>query len=211
MLNSQPSVLFANLFTLIIAFTLHEFAHAWTADYFGDDTPRLQGRLTLNPLVHLDLVGSLMLLFAGFGWARPVMVNPYFLRQRSPHAPMLVALAGPVSNFLMAIIAAIPFRLGLLQVENPNSSMFPTLNYLWTQFIWLNLILMLFNLLPIAPLDGDKIFSHFLPSTVADWFETIRPYGSVILILLMFTGGGFVLRYLVSEPANFLFWSLVGR
>lgn len=210
MLDLQPSVLFAHLFTLVIAFTLHEFAHAWTADYFGDDTPRLQGRLTLNPLAHLDPIGSLLLIFAGFGWARPVMVDPYRLRRRSPHAMMLVALAGPVSNLLMAIVAAIPFRLGLLQVETASSGMIPTINYLWTEFIWLNLILMLFNLLPIAPLDGDKIFAHFLPPAVADWFETMRPYGPVVLMLLMFAGGN-IFGYIIGQPANFLFRTLVGQ
>ncbi|GAB4497016.1 MAG: site-2 protease family protein [Anaerolineales bacterium] len=210
MLNAEPSIIFANLFTLVIAFTLHEFAHAWTADYFGDDTPRLQGRLTLNPLAHLDPIGSLLLIFAGFGWARPVMVDPYRLRRRSPHAMMLVALAGPVSNLLMAIVAAIPFRLGWLQVENANSGMIPTINFLWSQFIFLNLLLMLFNLLPIAPLDGDKIFAHFLPPTVADWFETIRPYGPVVLMLLMFAGGGFVFNYILYPPLGFLFRLLVG-
>lgn len=211
MLDLQTSVLFAHLFTLVIAFTLHEFAHAWTADYFGDDTPRLQGRLTFNPLAHLDPLGSLLLIFVGFGWARPVMINPYVLARRNPNAPMLVALAGPVSNLLMAIAAAIPFRLGLLQVESATNGMIPSLNYLWTEFIRLNLILMLFNLLPIAPLDGDKIFSHFLPPTVANWFETIRPYGPIVLMLLMWAGGGPVLGVIIGQPANLLFWMLVGQ
>ena len=102
---------------LITAFSVHEFAHAWTANYFGDDTPRMNGRLTLNPLAHLDPIGSLMLIFAGFGWAKPVPVSLYALERRSPAAPMWVALAGPLSNFLMALLAAIPFRLGLIKVN----------------------------------------------------------------------------------------------
>src|SRR3990170_5641596 len=102
--------LIARIFVLVTAFTVHEFAHAWTAVQFGDDTPRANGRLTLNPLSHLDPIGSLMLLVVGFGWAKPVQVNPFALQRRSSAAMMLVSLAGPLSNFLMAVLAAIPFR-----------------------------------------------------------------------------------------------------
>src|SRR3990172_6184271 len=106
--------LIARIFVLLVAFSVHEFAHAWSADMFGDETPRMNGRLTLNPLVHLDPMGSLLLLVVGFGWARPVPVNPYALSRRSPAALMLVSLAGPLSNLIMAVIAAVPFRLGLV-------------------------------------------------------------------------------------------------
>ena len=95
-----------NAIILLIALPIHEFAHAWTADRFGDDTPRMNGRLTLNPLAHLDVIGSLMMIVVGFGWAKPVPVNPYVLSRRSPSALMWVALAGPISNFLQAVIGA---------------------------------------------------------------------------------------------------------
>src|SRR5512139_2451174 len=114
MLGLDPSTLICRIIVLLTAFSVHEFAHAWTANYFGDDTPRQNGRLTLNPLAHLDPIGSIVLLFAGFGWAKPVPVNPYALERRSPAALMWVSLAGPLSNLLMALIAAIPFRLGLI-------------------------------------------------------------------------------------------------
>jgi len=114
---------------LLTAFSVHEFAHAWTANYFGDDTPRLYGRLTLNPLAHLDLIGSLMLIFAGIGWAKPVPVDPYVLRRRSPAALMWVSLAGPASNFLMAVVAAIPFRLGLVSTEAVSSTALVSLEF----------------------------------------------------------------------------------
>ncbi|MCK5428850.1 MAG: site-2 protease family protein, partial [Anaerolineales bacterium] len=164
MLNIAPSMLIAHLFVLLTAFVVHEFAHAWTANYLGDDTPRLNGRLTLNPLSHLDPMGSILLLVAGFGWAKPVPVNPLALQRRSPAALMWVSLAGPMSNLLMAMVAAIPFRLGLLSVYDAqfaiatqDSHILPTFPQLIYVFIYINLLLMLFNLIPIAPLDGEKI------------------------------------------------------
>src|SRR5512134_3474220 len=108
--------LISRIFVLLTAFAVHEFAHAWAADRYGDPTPRSMGRLTLNPLAHLDPIGSLMLVAVGFGWAKPVQVNPYVLARRSPAAMMWVSLAGPISNLLMALIAAIPFQLGLVSM-----------------------------------------------------------------------------------------------
>src|SRR5512139_2028222 len=116
MLGIALSSLVSRVIVLITAFSVHEFAHAWTAEQFGDDTPRMNGRLTLNPLAHLDPIGSLMLLLVGFGWAKPVPINPYVLSRRSPAATMWVSLAGPMSNLLMALIAAIPFQLGLVSI-----------------------------------------------------------------------------------------------
>jgi hypothetical protein len=93
---------------------VHEFAHAWVADRFGDSTPRINGRLTLNPLAHLDPLGSIMMILVGFGWAKPVPVNPYALKRRSPAATMWVSLAGPMSNFLMALVAAVFYRITVI-------------------------------------------------------------------------------------------------
>ena len=106
MLNLDPITLISRLITLVIALTVHEFSHAKVADAFGDNTPRMNGRVTLNPLVHLDPFGSLMMVFAGFGWAKPVPVNPVLLGMRSPSAYMLVSLAGPLSNLMLAILAS---------------------------------------------------------------------------------------------------------
>lgn len=206
------ATLIANLFVLVVAFTIHEFAHAWTADFFGDTTPRLHNRLTLNPLVHLDPMGSLLLLVAGFGWAKPVPVNPYTLHRRSPAAPMLVALAGPLSNFLLALVVAIPFRMGLIDPRFP-SGVFPDPAQLLTQFIFINLVLMLFNLIPIAPLDGDKILEYFLPASWIKYFEAIRPYGPLILMLIVFIGpyiGLDILGWILGPPLRTLFGVLVG-
>lgn len=183
------STLISRVLTLIIAFTIHEFAHAWTATMYGDDTPRLYGRLTLNPISHLDPIGSLMLLIAGFGWAKPVPVDPYVLERRSRSAYMLVSLAGPFSNLLLAILAAIPFRLGLLSIEYafiPNENILPTQEQFVYEFILINVLLFLFNLIPIAPLDGEKILSYLLPPSMASSYEALRPYGPLLLMVIIF-------------------------
>jgi Zn-dependent protease len=189
--NLLPSLPQLITFAIILftAFPVHEFAHAWTANYFGDDTPRLNGRLTLNPLAHLDPLGSLMMILAGFGWAKPVPVNPYILERRSPAATMWVSLAGPMSNLLMAILAAIPFRLGLVSVAEifqPTGTMLPSLPWFLYLFIYINLWLMLFNLLPLFPLDGEKVLGYFLPPPAARFLENIRPYGPIILMVIIF-------------------------
>src|SRR3990172_60779 len=115
LLNLPPiPVLISRLVTLVIAFTIHELAHAWTALQLGDDTPRRLGRLTLNPPAPLDPIGSILLLIAGFGWAKPVQVNPYNLRNGPRMGMAIVAAAGPISNLVLAVLAGIPFRLGLV-------------------------------------------------------------------------------------------------
>jgi len=103
MLDLDPQTFITRIIILVVAFSIHELAHALTATYFGDDTPRLNGRLTLNPLAHLDPIGSLLMIIQGFGWAKPVPVNPYALQRHSPSAMMWVSLAGPASNFALAL------------------------------------------------------------------------------------------------------------
>jgi Zn-dependent protease len=186
MLNLNPATIISRIITLLIAFSVHEFSHAWVADYFGDDTPRLNGRLTLNPTAHLDLVGTLMLLMVGFGWAKPVPINPYALRRRSSWAVLLVSLAGPVSNLLLAVIAAIPFRLNLVKMTYSGSQLFPSLSDFLLSFIIINLALFLFNLIPLSPLDGEKIAERLFPPPLASFFDRIRPYSPLILLALVF-------------------------
>ena len=214
MLNLNPATLISRIIVLLTAFSIHEFAHAWTANYFGDSTPRINGRLTLNPLAHLDPMGSLMLVVAGFGWAKPVPVNPYTLRQRAPSALMWVALAGPLSNFLMALIAAIPFQINLITIDQlyasfsaQSSAILPTpAGFLW-DFISINLVLMLFNLIPLPPLDGDKIVDFFLPEKWRDSMAKVRPYGPLILIALFLVGpslGIDILGMIIGPPFRLL-------
>ncbi|MFM8320537.1 MAG: site-2 protease family protein [Chloroflexota bacterium] len=214
--DMDPATLIASIVVLLVAFPIHEFAHAWTATQFGDPTPEQHGRLTLNPLAHLDLMGSLMLLVAHFGWAKPVPVNPYLLRRNTPSALMWVSLAGPMSNFLMAILAAIPFRMGLVSVSRGfagTDGILPSLDMIMVWFVFINLGLMLFNLIPLAPLDGDKILEYFLPPNMARSFETIRPYGPLILLALILLGnvaGINVIGSVIGPPMNLLFRLLVG-
>jgi Zn-dependent protease len=213
MLNIGLADFIARAITLVIAFTVHEFAHAWAADQLGDDTPRFNGRLTLNPLAHLDPLGSLMLLVAGFGWAKPVPVNPYNLRRRTPAGMMLVAAAGPFSNLLLAIIASIPFKAGLLSASLfSNNDLLPSPSFLLGWFILINLFLLFFNMIPLFPLDGEKVLEYFLPPRAQDTLLRIRPYGPLILMGLIFLGriGNLdLIGYLVSTPAWGVFQLLV--
>jgi len=212
--NLDLSTVITYLGVMIISLTVHEFAHAWTANYFGDGTPEANGRLTLNPLAHLDPIGSLVFLAVGFGWAKPVPVNPYNLSRHSPAALMWVSLAGPLSNFLLAVIAAVPFRLGLISILDAQMGLFtsaqhilPTPSQFLYTFIQINLILLLFNLIPIAPLDGDKIADYFFPPSWGRVLDRIRPYGPVILLVVVFLG---LVGYIITPPLRLLMSLLVG-
>ena len=185
MLNLSPALLISRILTLVIALTVHEFSHAFVADRFGDDTPRANGRLTLNPLKHLDVIGSLMLVVAGFGWAKPVPVNPWKLKQHSPSAMMWVSLAGPASNLLMAILAGLTLRTGLIPVQSTFSFLPSPADFLLT-FAFINLILVLFNIIPLAPLDGAKVLEFFLPDPLREGYSKIQSYGPIILLVLLF-------------------------
>ncbi|MGD8815325.1 MAG: site-2 protease family protein [Anaerolineales bacterium] len=212
MLGLSFSTLLTRVITLVIALTVHEFSHAWVANELGDDTPRINGRLTLNPLAHLDVFGSLMLVLAGFGWAKPVPVNPYTLQRRTPAGMMLVSVAGPVSNLILAILAAIPVRMGLIGISANLNGLLPSLNQFFTEFIFINLLLLLFNIIPLFPLDGEKVLEYFLPQSGKEFLHRMRPISPFILMILMFIGPRFgldIFRFLVVEPAMWLFSTLV--
>jgi len=204
------SYFFARIAILVPAFMIsvsfHEFSHALAAYVLGDDTAKRHGRLTLNPLAHLDPMGSIVLLFSGFGWAKPVPVNPYALERRSRYAFMWVALAGPMSNLLLAVLAAIPFQLGLVSLSSlfsPSSGYLPSFSLVVFEFVTINLVLMVFNLIPLAPLDGEKILYHLVPYSFRTTMDVIRPYGPMILILLIIAGPYIGLNFfgLVLGPA----------
>jgi Zn-dependent protease len=203
MLGLPFTVLLSNIIILLVAFPVHEFAHAWSANELGDDTPRLNGRLTLNPLAHLDVVGSLLLLLTGFGWAKPVPINPYALTRRTPAGVMLVSAAGPFSNLILAILAAIPLRIGGIP---------PMLSGFLEYFILINLVLLFFNLIPLFPLDGEKVLAYLLPPPGQQAMARIQPYGPMILmglIVLGRLGGVNIISTLVFGPANFLLSQLL--
>ena len=187
--------------TLVVSLTVHEFAHAWSAFELGDDTAKRMGRLTLNPLKHLDPLGTIIMLAVGFGWAKPVPFDPYAVTRRTPAGVMLVAGAGPLSNLTLAIVASIPFQTGLFDnIVAGESVLFYVASFLFT-FIRLNLVLAFFNLIPVAPLDGEKVLTYFLPPSGQATMARIRPYGPMLLMLLLVAGRGFF-STLILGPVN---------
>jgi Zn-dependent protease len=183
---------------VVVGLTVHEFAHGWVADRCGDPTARYAGRLTLNPLKHVDPVGLLLLYLAGFGWARPVPVNPYNFRDRR-QGLLLVSLAGPVANLGVALLAAV--LLGLSGMGNP------TLNDLLRVMIWINVVLAVFNLLPVPPLDGSKVLAALMPGR-QEWLYWLEQYGIIILVVLVFSGVIGLLLKIVITPLAGLFLNL---
>jgi len=184
--NLTVPILISRIITLLIAFTFHEFAHAASADALGDSTPRMHGRLTLNPIAHLDVMGTITLMFAGFGWAKPVPVNPYALRRKTSAGLMLVSLAGPASNLMLAVIAAMPLRFRWVPLVASTGPILPSMGEFLLEFLFVNLALFLFNLIPLAPLDGEKVITFFLPDHWTDFYDRIRPYSPMILLAIIF-------------------------
>jgi len=181
-LNLSPQDLIILLFSLIFSLTLHEFAHAYVAHLCGDDTAKIAGRMSLNLLVHLDLFGSLMVLIALFGYARPVPVNPNNYRFRN--ADFYVASAGPLMNLFLGVGAT--FLLSFLFKKNLSMLAGIPVQELLYRFIFINFNLCLFNLIPLGPLDGNSVFPHFLPSNLKIRFQNWNyQYGSQALIGLV--------------------------
>jgi len=207
MFGLSVSTILVRLIILFLAIPIHEWAHAWSAYQLGDDTASMRGRMTLNPLAHLDPIGSLLLLFSGFGWGKPVPVNPYRMRT-NPRAGMAIsAAAGPFSNFVLAMLLAIPFRLGWVGWYTEGFS----IGSLLFTAIQINLGLMLFNLIPIYPLDGEKILMGLLPPRWGDNLLRLRPFGTLILAVLLFILPriGVDLIRMVIAPVYGLLWSLL--
>jgi len=170
---------------LLFAISIHEFAHGYVAHRLGDPTPSAQGRLTLNPIAHLDPVGGLMLLFFRFGWAKPVQVNPLYFQDRRK-GMMLVAIAGPLANITSAFVFYHLMRwVGPLFMPLP---FFAALQMLLMVCVQLNIGLAAFNLLPFPPLDGSKILAGLLPPKMRYSYQSYAQYGPIILILLLVTG-----------------------
>lgn len=187
--------LFGRLLVLVACLPIHEFAHGFIADKLGDPTPRRDGRLTLNPFAHLDLWGSVCLLFCGFGWAKPVVVNPFNMRNRKG-SMALVALAGPVSNLLMCLLFAGLARAVALFPVTAATTM------LWVILLTIsqvNLSLAIFNLLPVPPLDGSKILYFFLPNRAAYWLQEREHIISLVFMGLILLDNFGVLAYGISD------------
>lgn len=183
----------STLLALLIGIAFHEACHAFTADSLGDPLPASQGRVTLNPLAHLDPLGTALMLFVGFGWGKPVQFNPYGLKLRPKTASFLVALAGPLSNFVAAGLLAIPIKLGWVPYINPfgrfSSGLDGTdelVGVFLTGAVYMSLILGVFNLIPLPPLDGFKVALGFLPDSLAEEFVKLDRYGFGPLMILIF-------------------------
>lgn len=193
------TTIFIVLAIVLASLTVHEAAHAWTADRLGDPTARLLGRTSFNPIVHIDPIGTIVLpllaAVSGFpilGWAKPVPVNVSQLR--SPRRDfMLVAAAGPASNLLLALLAATAYRLSVGGETAIAMTLF--------QAVAINVLLAVFNLVPVPPLDGGNVLAGLLPSSAAGVFTALRPYGFLVLYALIFTGA---LSAIVMPPSYFL-------
>ena len=173
-----PEVLVLLIPVLLFALVFHEFAHGWVANKLGDPTAKYAGRLTLNPMAHLDMFGSLMILFVGFGWAKPVPVDSRYLA--NPRKDMMkIAFAGPAANLLLAFIAGILIRI------TGNIGPFTTMMIMFTQ---INIMLAVFNMLPIPPLDGSQIFSGMMIRKNPDLVMKLQMYGPQILMGLILFG-----------------------
>ncbi len=196
---------------LLFSVILHEFAHGYSAYRYGDDTAYLSGRLTLNPIAHIDPVGTVVLplvcYFAGWpmiGWAKPVPINPY--RLRNPRADMpKVAFAGPLTNIILVVIAAILFKVALTAGFTSKA-----LTSILLYTIMINLILAIFNLIPVPPLDGSKVLAGFLPDSMADKLMRLERYGMIIVLVLVFSGIFSKLVLPVFYSALNLIFTLIG-
>lgn len=220
MLNFNITDILINVPITLLALTVHEFSHGWVSSKLGDPTPKYQGRLTLNPLAHLDITGTLLMILTGFGWAKPVQVDPRYYKN-TKRGMALVALAGPLSNFLLTIIGVlcwygitalsrlIGFNDGLLNVLQLFCDVLRI-------FAYRNAAFMVFNLIPIPPLDGSKIVGMFLPNNIYYKVLQYERYSMLIIMLLslsgalsriLMTGVNFVISA-VDLPLNFLFMLL---
>ena len=204
---------------LVVAIAFHEASHALTATLQGDTTARSRGRLTLNPLAHLDPLGSLMILFAGFGWGKPVPVNPVALRAGPRTGMAMVSLAGPLSNVVVAMIAAIPLNTGIvswgyvwLPQFSGETAEIP--GYVLGSIVFWNLLLAAFNLIPVAPLDGFKVALGVLPRQAAMRFARLERYGPAVLLAVIVLDIYFlrlgvlaaVIQPIIAALAFFVFW-----
>lgn len=204
---TNPDKLWMLLLTIpgvIIAMTFHEFAHAYVADKLGDDTPRMQGRLNLNPLSHLDPIGSILLLTAGFGWGKPVQINPRnFNRDITlSKAEAIVSFAGPATNFILAILFTIlGYILASFNIIQ-NSDMALVVDNIIYFTVITNIGLGVFNLIPLPPLDGSKILMHFLPYNGKRWFEKYQSIFYMIFVAIWITG---MASYIIAPIFNLVY------
>ena len=214
LINYSGMQLLSLLLTLpavIIAITFHEYAHALAADKLGDDTPRMQGRLNLNPMNHIDPFGFMLLMFAGFGWGKPVQINPRNFNRnvRMDKGEAIVSIAGPVMNFILAIVSAI--ILGAIYMFAPTSFLMNTVGnviyILLQELVIINIGLGVFNLIPLPPLDGSKIFINFMPYNTRRWILEHSHIFYYIFLAIWITG---LAGLIISPVINLIYDGLMG-
>ncbi len=203
LLFSNPPLFAIIALGICIAITIHEFAHAWVADKLGDPTPRYQGRVTLDPRAHLDPLGTLAIIVAGFGWGKPVSFDPYNLKE-PVRDTALIAFAGPLSNLLLAGMLAGLIQIGILPEILVAAALI---------ILQINVMLAIFNLVPIYPLDGSKIITAFLPKSTAYEFESfMEKYGFMVLIFMILPWNGTSpISMLISPAIDFVMNVLLFR
>ena len=171
---------------IILGLSLHEFAHAWMSDRLGDPTPKRQGRLTINPLAHIDWIGFIALLFVGFGWGKPVMIDPGYYKNRRL-GEFLTGIAGVTMNLIIAVILSFPTKALLSAYYSGGSGLIENIFYIFYYAVMINVVLMIFNLIPVPPLDGWGILTQIFNLEKYSWWYKVYQYGQWILLLLIFT------------------------
>jgi len=212
LINYSQAQLMALLLTLpavIIAITFHEFAHAYAADKLGDDTPRMQGRLNLNPMSHIDPIGFMLLMFAGFGWGKPVQINPRNFNRnvRMDKGEAIVSFAGPLMNFILAIISIVVL---VVLEEFLNFSENNIIYILIKQLAIINIGLGVFNLIPLPPLDGSKIFINYLPYNARRWvIEHGHIFYYIFLAIWLFGLASIIISPIIRLIYDGLMWGVL--
>ncbi|MCW1929705.1 MAG: site-2 protease family protein [Candidatus Kerfeldbacteria bacterium] len=199
-LLENPIYFFLWALAIVLGMTIHEFSHALIAYWQGDRTAEDAGRLTLNPIKHIDIFGFLLLLLIGFGWAKPTPFNPYNLKFKR-FGSALVALAGPISNLLVAIVIAIAIRLVEITLQLPSTNL---MMIFFLYLIHINILLAVFNCIPIPPLDGSKVLYTFIFEKYPNVVLWLERYGTFVLLGLIFFGGG-IIQSIVSTIYNWIF------
>ena len=190
---------------IILGLSFHEFAHAWVSDKLGDPTPRRQGRVTINPLAHIDWIGFLALLLVGFGWGKPVQIDPSYYKNKR-RDEFLVSIAGVTMNLILAIIISIPAKLMIKTFSAGTSELVYNIYLILFYAVTINLVLMIFNLIPCPPLDGWGIITQLFGLDKYDWWYKVYQYGTWILLALIVTNvTDHIITPLVTMMINLIF------
>ncbi len=195
---------------ILLSLTVHEYFHGWTANKLGDPTAKMQGRLTLNPIAHLDILGTILMFVVGFGWAKPVPIDPRNFKDPKKDT-ILVAIAGPLSNLVMALAAGLALRYMIPRMvsgEISSEGVYPVIAIILVLTLVYGIALAVFNMIPIPPLDGSRVLYGLLPNRYAYAYSRFEPYGVIFLFILFIFGGG-IFKYLLL-PVSYISVMLSG-